>query len=151
MVQILPQAHPTEHPERHEHSDIRPRPLLVFGVIVLGLAIIIHIGLYFLYGLYAILPTEVRKQQPRSAVSATMQVPPPRIQGLPGFNPNLPSVDLKLLTEAYSRILTTYGPSDQPGDLRIPIGGAMQLLLQRGLPLPAASQPANTQPATTPR
>ncbi|MGE5610829.1 MAG: hypothetical protein ACM359_16380 [Bacillota bacterium] len=148
MTSTLPQAHPTEHPERHEHSDIGPRPLIIFGLIVIGLAIVIHIGLYFLYGLYTILPAEQRKQQPRSAVPLTIQVPSPRLQGLPGFNPNLPTVDMQLLKETYDRILSTSGPSEQPGQLRIPIDRAMQLLLQRGLPLP---HPASTQPTTPPR
>lgn len=147
MSQTLHQAHPTEHPELHEHSDVRPRPLLTFALIVIGLAIIFHVGLYFLYGLYSILPAEQRKQQPRSAVPVVVQVPSPRIQGIPSFHPNTPSVDMQLLRETYDRILSTYGPSEQAGFARIPIDRAMQLTLQMGLP---ASQPASTQPQGNP-
>jgi len=111
----------------HEFRDVNVRALVLFG---LGLAVLIGVtmlGGWWLFVHYAV-------HQPRAKGSAGEQVEPgpyaePKIQ----VNP---SVDLEQLRTHEETVLHSYGWTDrQAGVARIPIERAMDLVVQRGLPL----------------
>jgi hypothetical protein len=70
MAELTESAHylPEQHPERHEHSDIAIGPLAVFAIVVVVLAVVIHLGIYGLFGLLDHISPEPEKRIARSAV-----------------------------------------------------------------------------------
>lgn len=123
---------PDEQPRRgHETSDANIRNLLIFGV---GLSLLVIAGL--LAG-GAVLHYFVGHQglgPPASPFENTRTLPPePRLQV------SAP-MDLKQYKAAQDEILNNYGWVDQTaGVVRIPIDRAMDILLQKGLPIRGAT------------
>lgn len=143
-------ANPETH---HESSDVNVRALIWFGVIVVIFAVITHFLVYFIYRAFiaeerhqsrkAGVLTEVSrpadaavpKNQPllqpfprKDAVSGAVQVP----------YRDTPVTDLQAMRDAEEKVLTSYGWVDQQkGIVHMPIDVAMQLTLQRGLPVQA--------------
>jgi hypothetical protein len=123
--------------ERHERSDVN-----VWGVgkFAIGLALLCIFALMFLYGLFRYFQSrENALQPPREGVNldARRLPPEPRLQ-------SSPILDLKQMRAAEDQILGTYGWIDQAnGIVRLPIGRAMELVGQRGLPARATGE---TQP-----
>jgi len=119
----------------YEKSDLRSRPIVVFGVILgvmVALAFIAAYGMIHLLGWWE----RPRLETPASPL-ATRTVPPePRLQVEAPKN-------LKSLQAAAQEVLTTYAwVSKEAGVARIPIERAMQLVLERGLP-PSKPAPAS--------
>ena len=87
-----------------------------------------------------------RAENPGSFVAAPFAgtqplPPPPRIQPVPG-------VDMQSYYQSQQKLLDTYGWVDkQNGIVRLPIDRAMELLLQRGLPVRSAPNSQNTAQA----
>src|SRR5690349_15509335 len=125
-VQPIP---PLENPEvTHETGDVDVKSITVFGI-ALVLLCIIAFGL--LLGLFRFFESreEVQQRPPRPGINydARKLPPQPRLQ-------SAPITDLKEMRAAEDKILNGYGWVDQPKGLaRIPIGQAMDLLVQRGL------------------
>jgi hypothetical protein len=123
-------------PGGYEKSDLRPRPILVFAVI---LALVTILALVATYGMIRFLGwwDRPRLETPASPL-ATRTVPSePRLQV------EAPK-ELTRLQATEQEVLTTYGwVSKEAGIARIPIERAMQLVLERGLPV---SKPAPAPP-----
>ena len=150
MDEIRPVAHAGErHPEvHHEEHDINVRAVLWFSVAFVLTAVFIHVALFYLYKGFAA-RERARADQPLSLVERPQrQIPPqPRLQPFPEAIPQWRGAqqralfktaydDMQDLRAKEERILTTYGWADQKqGKVRIPIEKAMQLTLQRGLPV----------------
>ncbi len=111
----------------HETSDAAPGWLLWFGVglAMLTLFVFLSMGWMFHYLEDRIAGSEA----PFSPLFDTeRQLPEPRLQ----VNP---AQDLRRLAETESRRLNSYGWLDRQGGLvRIPIGRAIQIVAEKGLP-----------------
>lgn len=137
----------------HESSDVPVRPLFVFLVLFVVLAIVSHVALWFLYKAFVKgeqrrhrsepLPTMVQRpadasvpqNQPLLQPFPRAEVPPQR---------NTPVSDLVDMRAAEDKVLHHYGWVDkQRGIVRIPIEQAKELLAQR-----LASQPVGATGAT---
>jgi hypothetical protein len=120
-----------EHAELgHEERDIRLRPILWAGVSLIVLAIVVHVGLWWLFDYFTERRTRVEAPPgPTAPLAWPRQLPPgPRLQ-------TDPHRDLQEFLGAESAVLESYGWVDQEaGIARIPISRAMELLAERGLP-----------------
>ena len=144
----IPLDHGHEHPERHEHSDVNVRALAIALVALILIAAAVHIGLYYLLGIYSRQQAAVPINQPRAAVrSARLEPAPgvPRVQGVPGFHEPTPKQDMAALRARNQEILTSYGPAASPGHIRIPIDLAMKISLEQGLFPVREEQPRPSQ------
>jgi hypothetical protein len=138
---------PEQHPERHEpaRSHLRIVIGLVVGVVIC--AALMHLGLYWLFGLFD--RRDNRVQPPLTAVQqAPLSSPEPRLQGIPDYHPNTPTIDLAQMREHNASVLNNYGPSTEPGFVRIPIGRAMELVVEKDL-LASQTQPTTVQTGGT--
>ena len=119
-------------PGGYEKSDLRPKPIVLFGVIlgvVMVLAFVVTYGMIHVLGWW----DRPRLETPASPLATRVVPSEPRLQV------DAPK-DLKTLQAAEQEVLTTYAwVSKEAGIARIPIDRATQLVLQRGLP---ASSPA---------
>ena len=110
----------------HERSDVDIRAILRFGVALTLTAVVIHLALYWLLEQYE--NGAPRSAPVVSAPDAEEQTPAPRLQIAPRRN-------LAEMRAAEERKLTTYGWVDKEKQtVRIPIGRAMELLAEPGLP-----------------
>ncbi len=123
-------------PGGYEKSDLRPKPIVVFGAI---LSLVMVLALVATYGMIRLLGwwDRPRLETPASPL-ATRTVPSePRLQVAA-------PKELKSLRAAEEEVLTSYAwVSKEAGIARIPIERAMQLVLEHGLPAgkPAAAPP----------
>lgn len=119
--------HETPGAGGYEKSDLRPKPIVIFGVI---LTVVTILAFGVTYGMIQFLGwwDRPRLETPASPL-ATRTVPPePRLQV------DAPK-ELQTLRAAEEEALTSYGwVSRESGIARIPIQRAMQLVLERGLP-----------------
>jgi hypothetical protein len=113
----------------HETSDVHIGGILgfAFGLFMAGVAIYFLVWLLFLF----LEAREARRVMPEFplAVGQESRVPPePRLQ-------TNPRQDLRDLRSAEDAVLASYGWVDKnAGIARIPIGEAMRLTVERGLP-----------------
>jgi hypothetical protein len=119
--------HETPGSGGYEKSDLRPKPIVVFGVILTLVTILAFVATY---GMIRFLGwwEGPRLETPASPL-ATRTVPPePRLQV------DAPK-ELRVLQASEEGTLASYGwVSREAGIARIPIQRAMQLVLERGLP-----------------
>jgi hypothetical protein len=123
-----------EHAEHtrvgHEERDIRLRPIIWAGVTLIVLAIVVQVGLWWLFDYFIERRTHLEGPPvPTAPLVWPRQLPTgPRLQ-------TDPHRDLQELLSAENAILQSYGWVDQgAGIVRIPISRAMELLAERGLP-----------------
>jgi hypothetical protein len=125
---------PHDSPGGYEKSDLAPKPILLFGVI---LALVTVLAMAATYGLVRVLGwwERPRLETPASPL-ATRTIPAePRLQV------NAPK-DLKTLQASEQAVLGSYGwVNKEAGIARIPIDRAITLLLERGLPTPKPAEP----------
>ena len=117
------------NPDRHEPTDIDIRPVKIFAAIFAICAVIIHLGLLWLFkhdGRAATHPDVVN-----SHVKSVPTAPEPRIQGVPTFHGPVPRLDMDNLRRESQQRLNSYGKSEDAGFVRIPIDRAMQILADR--------------------
>lgn len=141
MAEHVHMVHPPEHPEQHEHKDISIGLVIKIGVVVVIFAIIVHVGLYMLFQFYR--RDEARSDRIFDRTALTDERPQRidiPIQGIPGYHTNTPVEDMRALRQEYDQALSTYGPTNEPGYVRIPIDRAMQLAIERNL-FQATTQP----------
>jgi hypothetical protein len=131
---------PEDNPEvRHEHRDVNIRGIVITGIVLLVVVTLAHA---VLFGLFNLLQSE--REQADAAVPPVIdaeQLPPaPRLQ------PD-PPADWQQLVNEQDQLLSTYEWVDQDaGSVRIPIERAMEVLLERGLPVREGGQlPAGLQ------
>lgn len=148
----IPAAEPVNLDVHHEQSDIDVRAILWFIVIFIAFAVVAHVGLYFHFAALRrsmqdpnLLPvSQVRGQAAR--------IPPePRLQPFPvpaGPGEDLsplatnPQQDMGAMNAEQDERLSSWGWVDQgAGTVRMPIERAMELQLQRGLPVSAPALP----------
>ena len=150
----------------HEESDVNVRALLWFFVIFVVSGVVTHIFLWFLYKGFV-------KVEKRNAGEALTSMQRPADANVPKNEPLLqpfpvkngkgepeapyhttPPADLAMMRKAEQQALTNYGWVDEKaGVVRIPIADAKRLVVERGLPVQAATAvpagAATTTAATT--
>ena len=115
---------------RHERSDMSIRPVVMFGV---GLFVLMGVTLLAMGGVFRFFSgRQPTSDRPASSVASTRVLPPePRLQVDP-------SHDLAEIRAAEDAVLKGYGWVDRKaGVVRIPVDRAMELLVERGLPVRA--------------
>ena len=153
-------AHAGEHHDRvhHEEHDINVRAVLWFAVAFVVTGIVVHLALWFLYKGFAAIERERTEPPVTLVANPQREIPPsPRLQPFPERAPEWAGVqqralfktpvdDMEDLRAWENRMLTSYGfADDQQERLRIPIDRAMELVVQRGLPVRPA-KPEETAP-----
>jgi hypothetical protein len=110
---------------RHEHADVNIWAVGRFGI---ALAVLCVVSLGLLAGLFSYFRSQVGGALPVTRIDARTKPPAPTLQ-------ERPVADLMEMRAAEDQILNSYGWVDQPhGVVRVPIGRAIDLLAQRGLP-----------------
>ena len=123
---------PGEQPRRgHETTDASIRNLIIFGV---GLLLLVIVGLLVSGAVFHYYVGHQGLGPPASPFENDRMLPPePRLQV------TAPK-DLEQYKAAQEEILNNYGWADQnAGIVRIPIDRAMDILVQKGLPLRGAA------------
>jgi hypothetical protein len=132
----LPQREPQF---RHENTDVDTWAVGRFGIALVLLCVLSLAGLFGLFRYF-----EARQGGP---VAVTM---PRRPEGSPLLEEN-PVLDLARERAAEGKLLNSYGWVDrQQGVARIPIGRAIDLLAERGLPSRQPPEQASASAATVP-
>jgi len=119
-------AHETEH-IRHEESDVDALSIFGFGA---GLFVVLVVVLLVVRVLFTVLDRSTPRIAPDPMTAGQEQrLPPePRLQ-------QTPREDLREFRTREDELLNGYEWVDrQAGTVRIPIGEAMKLTVQRGLP-----------------
>jgi hypothetical protein len=129
------QTHADPAGVHHETSDVGLRGILGFGAGLFVAAVLIHLMIWLLFQLFS--GREARRATLTFplAVGQEHRVPPePRLQ-------SDPRRDMRDLRAAEDAVLSSYGlVNKKEGIVRIPIGEAMKLSVQRGLPARPANQ-----------
>jgi hypothetical protein len=122
----------------HETKDANIRNLIIFGIC---LALMVIGGLVVSRGVFHYFAGHQGLGPPASPFENVRMLPPgPRLQV------RAPQ-DLARYKRAQEEILNSYGWVDrQAGIVRIPIDRAMDILLQKGLPVRGATSPKKTAP-----
>jgi cytoskeletal protein RodZ len=126
---------PDDPEVRHETSDVNIRVVLGFGLGLIVVAFVLHVGIWLLFMAFANREAHQGAPEFPLAVGRQSQLPPePRLQ-------TNPRQDLKDLRAAEDAILDHYGWVDKStGVVQIPIGEAMKLAVERGLPARSAGE-----------
>ena len=135
---------PDEQPRRgHETRDANIRNLIIFGI---GLSLLVVAGLLVSRAVFHYFVGRQGLGPPASPFENVRALPPePRLQVTPWK-------DLGQYKAAQEEILNSYGWVDEKaGIVRIPIDRAMDILLQRGLPVRTADPSVQGAPRTSQR
>lgn len=123
-----PQPESAEPRAAYETRDVDWRSILLFAGLLVGVAVLIHIGLYLML-LY--FQAEAKQADPKlSPLANEEQAPPaPRLQ-------DRPTLDYKAFADREQEELNKPASwvNRQRGVVQIPIDRAMELLIERGLP-----------------
>ncbi|MDT7604741.1 MAG: hypothetical protein QOF61_2738 [Acidobacteriota bacterium] len=142
-------SHITNPDVMHEESDVNVRGVGAFvGALFAGLIVIaaLMVGLFKGFERYAEYKDERIAVSPMARTEAERLPPPPRLQAAPGFvsldDPNMsfalkePAAEWNALREKWEYELNNPGAVDPNTQARrIPIKDAMQMLLDKGLPV----------------
>jgi hypothetical protein len=137
---------PTQDNDGFEHEDLSPTGVFYF---MAGLAVVVVVIYFILLGMYHFLDTYQRAHQPPvspmvTAPADTRTVSHEDTQAFP--QPRLEESErsqLRQFTEDQDRKLATYNWVDKDkGLVQIPIDRAMELIVERGLPV----RPENVRP-----
>ena len=133
---------PAAEERGYEPTDVSVRLVLLTVFVGVLLVVLAAAALFGLQRLYATLDP-VSPEPPLSPLERlTPEPPPPQIQAEP-------AEDLATYLAREQAILESYAWRDEEaGIARIPIGRAMQLLVERGWPQPAEGLPPPPRPAT---
>jgi hypothetical protein len=126
----MSEPHKPDNPEVvHEESDVNVRAILGFGIALVVAAVIIHVCLWWLQGLYQRQTERAQMQVYPLAAGRQEQLPPmPRLQ-------EHPQQDMRELREKQQALLNGYSwVNRDAGVARIPIEEAMRIVVERGLP-----------------
>ncbi len=130
--------HGHENGTGYEVQDASIREVVFTGV---GLAVGTILVCVAVFVLFRVLhSTEVQERRPVMAIQVPATFPPtPRLQAKP-------AEELQIVRHDEDQVLTTYGwVNKSAGLVRIPIDRAMQIVIERGLPVRKEGAPA--QPA----
>jgi hypothetical protein len=119
-----------ENPEvAHEDSDVNVRAILGFGAALTVVAIVLHVFLWWLQGVYHRQTERQQMRQYPMAVDRQNALPP-----MPRLQPN-PQQEMRDLRARQETLLKGYGwVNKEAGIARIPIEDAMRMVVERGLP-----------------
>lgn len=119
----------------HEMSDVNVGAILRFGAALLITAVIAHVFLWWLLGVYERQYARSQTQvYPMAAAQQDRLPPEPRLQ-------NDPQQDLTDLRAKQENLLKGYGwVNKEAGIARIPIEDAMRIVVEKGLPARQESQ-----------
>ncbi|HEX9304021.1 MAG TPA: hypothetical protein VGA31_06180 [Thermoanaerobaculia bacterium] len=125
----------------HETSDVSIGGIVKFGIGLAAVTIVIYVAVW---GFFRLLEKRERRQDQVEAVSpmvsASLRRTPPEPRLEP--DPLAPRLRMRAREDA---VLTTYGWVDRnAGVARIPIARAIDLLVERGLPVTKPVTPAVT-------
>ncbi|HKY22199.1 MAG TPA: hypothetical protein VJM31_13375 [Vicinamibacterales bacterium] len=119
----------------HEESDVNVRAIFGFGIGLMAVAVVVHVFLWWLLGMYA---QQAEREQTYAyplAVAQRAQLPP-----APRFQDN-PQQDMRELRAKQQAILNGYGwINRESGIARIPIEDAMRMVIDHGLPTREATK-----------
>ncbi len=120
---------PDNPPVVHEESDVNVRAILGYGIGLIVVAVVVHVFLWWLQGLYATQAERAQTIRYPMAVGQQDQLPPgPRLQ-------DNPQQELRELRAKQQSLLEGYGwVNKEAGVARIPIEDAMKIIVERGLP-----------------
>jgi hypothetical protein len=129
----------------HETSDADVRAVMKF---VVGLFLSIAATLVIVWVTFNYFARHQELGPPASPFEDTRKLPPPGVPVLEAA----PSREFKQYREAQKELLNTYGWVDQKaGVVRLPIDRAMDLVIERGLPVQKAPPQGEIQPGTVPQ
>lgn len=125
---------------RHEERDVQPWLIVVFGVGLVVMSLVVLLVANWLFD--ALAARQARLEKPPSPLAETRQ---------PSTEPQLqvaPAQELRKMRAAEDAVLSSYGwVNREAGIVRTPIDRAIELLVQRGLPVrQTASAPAAEEP-----
>lgn len=124
----------------HEHTDANVRIIVKFGLWLAISAVVIHVGLGLLFGLFVEQSEEAVVEFPLASQERRLPAAP-RLQQFPENEIH----DFRLREEA---VLHQYGwVNKEAGAVRMPIEEAMRLAVERGLPARAQQETLPTRPA----
>ena len=126
----MSELHKPDNPEVvHEESDVDVRAILGYGAGLMAVAVVVHVFLWWLLGVYQTQAYRSRTQAYPLAAGQHEQVPPgPRLQ-------DNPQQDMRELRARQEAVLKGYEWINREGGVaRIPIDEAMRILVERGLP-----------------
>jgi|SRR5688500_3526743 len=113
----------------HEESDVNVGAILRYGAGLLGIALVVHVFLWWLMGVYERQDERAQTQVYPMAAGQQDRLPP-----FPRFQTN-PQQELRDLRAKQRAVLDGYGWVDKDaGVARIPIEDAMRMVVERGLP-----------------
>jgi hypothetical protein len=119
------------HAGHHETTDASIRALVKFGIGLFFLIVVVLFGANWMFNYFSM----TQQLGPPASPFTESQAPPP--------GPPLqihPAHDLKQLRQGEDEKLNSYGWVDQKaGTVRIPIDRAMDLLIEKGLPVRAGT------------
>lgn len=126
----------------HEKRDIDIRIIVGFAVSLVIAAIIVHLLIWLLFGVFGRLEMGGQTREFPMAQTGTLRLPPsPRLQ-------DKPREDLKAFRRQEDDLLNSYTwINKQAGAVRIPIWQAMSQVVQQGLPV---AEPAPAGDAVVP-
>jgi hypothetical protein len=112
----------------HEHTDANVWLIAKFGLWLLISAIVIHVGMGFLFGMFVEQREETEQVFPLAAGQEHRLPAEPRLQ-------QFPENELYEFRQREEGTLRSYGWIDrEAGRIQIPIAEAMRLTVERGLP-----------------
>jgi len=124
----------------HEHTDANVWLIAKFGLWLLISAIVIHVGMGFMFGMFVEQREETEQIFPLATGQERRLPDAPRLQ-------QFPENELYEFRQREEGTLHSYGWIDrEAGRIQIPIAEAMRLTVERGLPT-RASQPEAAAPA----
>ena len=124
----------------HEHTDANVGIIAKFGMWLIVSAVIIHVGLGVLFGLFVRQREETIVEFPLASQERRLPAAP-RLQQFPENEIH----DFRLREEA---VLHQYGwVNKEAGAVRIPIEQAMRLAVERALPARTQQETSPTRPA----
>jgi hypothetical protein len=120
---------------QHEESDVNIRAIFGFGAGLIAVTLVVYLVVWLLFGYFDRREAATDPGGPLLAVGHETRLPPePRLQVAP-------REDLRELQTDQQALLDGYRWVDKAaGIVRIPIGEAMKLTVQRGLPTRAAPE-----------
>lgn len=119
----------------HEESDVNVSAILRYGMGLVAIAIVIHVLLWLLLGVFERQNARRQTQVFPMAAGDQNRLPP-----APRFQEN-PQQELQELRAKQRALLEGYGwVSKEAGIARIPIEDAMKIVIQRGLPAREAAK-----------
>jgi hypothetical protein len=118
----------------HEVRDISTRVVLNFAVALVVGAVVVYVAIWLVFVYFGrVADRAYPREYPLAQVGAPAQPPAPRLQ-------TQPREDLKQLRAEEAQVLSTYGWVDANGGIvHIPIGQAMRMTLEQGLPARAGA------------